>query len=186
MTRRRIRSGATGLLATAALLAFGAGATAATFGELSSGQGGVPPSYGAYAPYSAGPYSAGPYSNGHYSNGRYSAGAYSATPNVYGPPQPPGGGAEGQIPPPLNAPGAATLPPPVGPAMPLGPIADLPMGTQQLWTFGQINSTTDPFNPWGLSTPYMFVPWSTPLAGWANTENWNWWRNRSGAVPRNW
>jgi hypothetical protein len=53
-------------------------------------------------------------------------------------------------------------------------------------TFGQVTSTTDPFNPWGLSTPFMFAPWSTPFSGWTNAQTWNWWRERSGALPPNW
>jgi len=61
-----------------------------------------------------------------------------------------------------------------------------PHGQIELWSFGQMNSTTDPFNPWGLSTPYMFVPWSTPMSAWSNAQTWNWWRERSGALPRNW
>lgn len=166
MIRRTFRSSASALLGLALLPALGAAAVAATFGELSSaGPAGSMPQ--AYAPYAAGP--------------------YAAPPNGYGfGPPPMVGGSEGEIPAPLNAPGAATLPPPVAPNLPIGPSADLPHGTQQLWTFGQVNSTTDPFNPWGLSTPHMFVPWSTPLSGWSNAENWNWWRKRSGAVPRNW
>lgn len=178
MKRAANGSRARALLAVAALALQGACAQAATFGELSGQADGE-----AVAPYS--PYSAGPYAAAPFAGSPYSAGAFAPPPPGFGPP-PAAGGAEGQIPPALNAPGAATLPPAVGPEMPLGPVADLPMGTQQLWTFGQINSTTDPFNPWGLSTPHMFVPWSTPLSGWANTQTWNWWRKRSGAVPRNW
>lgn len=70
--------------------------------------------------------------------------------------------------------------------LPLGPTGDVPANPMQLWSFSQINSTTDPYNYWGLSTPYMFVPWSTPLSGWTNAQTWNWWRERSGALPRNW
>lgn len=70
--------------------------------------------------------------------------------------------------------------------LPIGPYGDVPANPLQLWTFGQINSTTDPYNVWGLSTPYMFVPWSTPLSAWTNSQTWNWWRERSGALPRNW
>jgi hypothetical protein len=72
------------------------------------------------------------------------------------------------------------------PYLPFGPNASLPHGQLQLSTFGQVNSETDPFNPWGLSTPFMFVPWSTPLSGWTNAQTWNWWRERSGALSRNW
>ena len=103
--------------------------------------------------------------------------------------QPTSGGPEGALPPALDAPGASTMPPmPASPRpyLPFAPNADLPHGQLQLATFGQVNSTTDPFNPWGLSTPFMFVPWSTPLSGWANSQTWNWWRERSGALPRNW
>jgi len=166
MTRRTIRTGAKLIIGLALVPAACMAANAATFGELSSA--GPGPAYPrSYSPYTAGP--------------------YSAPPSAYGfDPQPTAGGAEGSIPAPLDAPGAATLPPPVMPDPVVGPNADLPHGTQQLWTFGQVNSSTDPFNPWGLSTPHMFVPWSTPLSGWSNAENWNWWRKRSGAVPRNW
>ncbi len=101
----------------------------------------------------------------------------------------PSGGPEGVPPPDLDAPAAATMPPmPPSPSHICisRPNADLPRGQLQLETFGQINSTTDPFNPWGLSTPFMFVPWSTPLSGWTNAQTWNWWRERSGALPPNW
>lgn len=70
--------------------------------------------------------------------------------------------------------------------LPYGDYADLPHAQVQLWSFGQVNSGTDPYNPWGFSTPHMFVPWSTPLSGWTNANTWNWWRERSGALPRNW
>lgn len=70
--------------------------------------------------------------------------------------------------------------------LPLGLYADAPGQQLQLWSYGQFNATTDPFDPWGFSTPYMYVPWSTPLSGWANAATWNWWRERSGALPRNW
>jgi hypothetical protein len=70
--------------------------------------------------------------------------------------------------------------------MPISPTGDLPAGQLQLWSFGQMNTATDPFNPWGLSTPYMFLPWGTPLSGWTNAQTWNWWRERSGALPHNW
>ena len=72
------------------------------------------------------------------------------------------------------------------PFLPLTRRADLPRERLQLETFGQINSTTDPFNPWGLSTPFMFVPWSIPLSGWTNAQAWNWWRERSGVLLPNW
>ena len=90
----------------------------------------------------------------------------------------------------LDAPGTASLPPswsiPPEAMLPFGRDAHLPGGPTQLWTFGQINQTTDPFNQAGLSTPFMFVPWSTPLSGWTNAQTWSWWRERSGARSPNW
>ena len=70
--------------------------------------------------------------------------------------------------------------------LPFGREANLPHGRLQVWSFGQVNSTTDPFNSAGLSTPFMFVPWSTPLSGWTNAQTWNWWRERAGVQPPYW
>ncbi len=84
---------------------------------------------------------------------------------------------------------AATMAPPPSryPYLPLRPWGgDLPRGRLELEQFGQVNSTRDPFDPWGLSTPFMFVPWSTPLSAWTNAQTWNWWRERTGAPPPNW
>ena len=148
----------------------------------------APGPYGAPGPYSAvGPYGpAGPYAP---------PGPYGG-PNPYGGQSPYGGapqnyvgGPEGALPAPLDAPGSASLPAVTGSPnayLPFAPAGELPHGYLQSASFGQVNSTTDPFNPWGLSTPFMFVPWSTPLSGWSNAETWNWWRERSGALPRNW
>lgn len=61
-----------------------------------------------------------------------------------------------------------------------------PGGPLPAWSFGQINSMSNPYNPWGLSTPFMYVPWSTPMSGWTNAATWNWWRERSGAPPGTW
>lgn len=61
-----------------------------------------------------------------------------------------------------------------------------PGGPLPAWSFGQINAMSNPYNPWGLSTPFMYVPWSTPMSGWTNAATWNWWRERSGAPPGNW
>ncbi len=157
----------------------------ASFGELSSGP-------AAPAPYPNGQYAVvpSPYA------GAYPgmAGPYSMRPNPSCPPNcqampiQPRGNAEGQLSMPSTQ--AQTFVPDyqVNPRayLPIGPHGDSPHAQVQLWTFGQLNSTTDPFNPWGLSTPYMFVPWSTPLSGWTNSQTWNWWRERSGALPRNW
>lgn len=90
---------------------------------------------------------------------------------------------------PFDAPGVAALPPSWStPPEALLPMRDggLPNGAVQLWSFGQINTSTDPYNPWGLSTPFMFVPWSTPLSGWTNAQTWNWWRTRSGVRSPAW
>jgi hypothetical protein len=90
---------------------------------------------------------------------------------------------------PFDAPGVAALPPGWStPPEALLPMRDggLPNGAVQLWSFGQINTSTDPYNPWGLSTPFMFVPWSTPLSGWTNAQTWNWWRMRSGVRSPAW
>ncbi len=175
-----------GLILTAAVTGASA-AQSASFGELSSGGSGSQ----SMAPYSAGPYAAGPYAAGPYGGGygaAYGPGPYAPTP-PFGGASSPSGGREGVPPAELDAPGTATMPPmqvSPTPYLPLGPNADLPRGRTELETFGQVNSETDPFNPWGLSTPFMFVPWSTPLSGWANAQTWNWWRERSGALPRNW
>lgn len=90
---------------------------------------------------------------------------------------------------PFDAPGVAALPPSWStPPEALLPMRDggLPNGAVQLWSFGQINNSTDPYNPWGLSTPFMFVPWSTPLSGWTNAQTWNWWRTRTGVRSPAW
>lgn len=65
------------------------------------------------------------------------------------------------------------------PYLPVGTYG-LPVGRQIRWTYGQVNGSSDPFNIWGLSTPNMFVPWSTPMSGWANAQTWDWWRMRAG------
>lgn len=67
-------------------------------------------------------------------------------------------------------------------ALPLLPTGNygLPAGRQLRWTYGQVNASSDPFNVWGLSTPHMFVPWSTPMSGWSNAQTWDWWRTRAG------
>ena len=154
----------------AALTALPAGA--ATYGELS----------GAPAPGTAGV-------------ATYSAGPYASAPNAVCPPyclvapSPAYGGPEGTLPggpdyrvtpylPPYQANPRAYLP--------LAPQGSEPDVRLLLWSFGQTNSVTDPYNTLGLSTPFMFVPWSTPLSGWTNAQTWNWWRERSGALPRNW
>ena len=66
--------------------------------------------------------------------------------------------------------------------LPMDSAANGPDQTALLHSFGQYNATTDPFNRWGFSTPYMYVPWSTPLSGVTNAATWNWWRERSGAL----
>jgi hypothetical protein len=163
-------------IARACLLAFALlrldtqGSMAATYGDL-SGAGGPAP-----MPYPAGPYAAAP---------------GSAFGSAFGPAALPpiSGGPEGVLPAPLDAPGAASLPSPwtsPAPNLPLGRDAALPHGRLQVWSFGQVNSTTDPFNAAGLSTPFMFVPWSTPLSGWSNAQTWNWWRERAGVQPPYW
>ena len=146
-------------------------AQSASFGDLSSSS--QRSQYVGAGPYVSGPYAPGP---------------YAPTP-AFGGGSSPSGGPEGVPPPDLDAPAAATIapmPPSPDPYLILRPHSDLPRGQLELETFGQINSTTDPLNPWGLSTPFMFVPWSTPLSGWTNAQTWNWWRERSGALPPNW
>ncbi len=154
-------------------------AAAATYSELSEMRGAPPPGYYPPNPYAAGPYAQPP--------GFYSPNPASACPQC-APPQF-SGGAEGVPPAALEAPGSASLPSlwtSPKPYLPLGPQANLPNGRLQVWTFGQVNSTTDPFNSSGLSTPFMFVPWSTPLSGWTNAQTWNWWRERAGVQPPYW
>ncbi len=158
-----------------AVLAFAAAfsalpAAAATYGELSGngGNGGMGQPYasGAYAPA---PVVCPPYCNGQPISNGGPEGIYPDQTNNAPTPW--------DIPAPMMAPRLY---------MPLSGRSDLPHNQLQLWSFSQYNSTTDPFNPWGLSTPYMFMPWSTPLSGWTNAQTWNWWRERSGALPRNW
>jgi len=175
-----------GLIVTAAMV-YATVAHSASFGDLSGG--GPGSRFMGPGPYVSGPYAPGPYAAGPYgAPPAYGPGPYAPTP-AFGGASSPSGGPEGIPPPDLDAPGAATMAPmPASPTpyLPFGPNASLPHGQLQLSTFGQVNSETDPFNPWGLSTPFMFVPWSTPLSGWTNAQTWNWWRERSGALPRNW
>ncbi|MDQ2090950.1 hypothetical protein [Marimonas arenosa] len=174
-------------------LATATGASAATFGEL-SGAGPVGMNTMGMAPaYAAGPYAGAPvYCPPNCIPPGYGAGMMSGVPGGMAGPgaMPRRGGPEG-VPP--GDPGAS----PEGPFvpalaanprayMPFRSYADGPNSPMMLWSFGQYNSGTDPYNPYGLSTPYMRVPWSTPLAGWTNSQTWNWWRERSGALPRNW
>lgn len=144
-------------------------AVAATYGELSSGMGGVP-----QVNWSAGPYAATPVPG--------------SCPQCM-PMQSPSG-AQGMPAPMYDAPGTASLPPswyvPPEAGMPFAREGRLPGGPVQMWTFGQVNNSTDPYNSWGLSTPFMFVPWSTPLSGWTNAQTWNWWRERSGTRSPAW
>ena len=104
--------------------------------------------------------------------------------------QPMPSGAQGVPPAMLDAPGIASLPPswfvPPEAGLPVTRDGRLPNGAIQMWSYGQVNQTTDPYNAWGLSTPFMFVPWSTPLSGWTNSQTWNWWRERSGARSPAW
>lgn len=182
-------------LATLSLaLIFGSAARAATFGELSGG--GAPgqmavPGGG----FAAGPYSSGPVycpagcimpaapAQGYPWGAPNGARPPAMMPNHSGfpegtPPASPGIGPEGPWLPPWQTNPRAYLP--------LGSYADTPNSRALIWTYGQVNATTDPFDAWGLSTPYMHIPWSTPLAGWMNAATWNWWRERSGALPSNW
>jgi len=167
---RSLAVAATALLAGAVCVE---SAVAATYSELSAMQGAPPPGFYPPNPYAAGPYASPP--------------GVGACPQC--PPQPYYGGPQGVAPAALDAPGAASLPSArtsPRPYLPLGPEGDLPNGRLQVWSFGQANSTTDPFNSSGLSTPFMFVPWSTPLSGWTNAQTWNWWRERAGVQPPYW
>lgn len=179
------------LLAVAGFALATTPALAATFGELSGaagngGNGAMTPNYpsngfpsGAYAPNQMPGYPSGAYAPAPMSCPPYC----SAQPQGFGGPEGvspdsfSGSLTPYDIPTPMMAPRLY---------MPMQGNGDLPHNQLNLWTFGQMNSTTDPFNPYGLSTPDMFVPWSTPLSGWANAQTWNWWRERSGALPRNW
>ena len=147
-------------------------ASAATFGELS----GAP-------------------SQGNAGLSTYGAGPYATSPSTVCPPYcVPGvaagpGGPEGTLPGQSNYRATPYLPPyQANPRayLPIAPYGDGPDVRLQLWSYGQTNSVSDPYNMLGLSTPFMFVPWSTPLSGWTNAQTWNWWRERSGALPRNW
>jgi hypothetical protein len=149
-----------------AVLLGGAGlggiAYAATYGELAEMRGQAIPGWGAMPPAAAGGYGARP--------------AVPAYPGYSGGPQMmPGYGMTG------GTPGAGTRQrwPTATPYLPTGGNG-LPSGRQIQWTYGQVNASGDPFNVYGLSTPHMFVPWSTPLSGWANAQSWDWWRARAG------
>ena len=158
-------------LAAALTIGLVSAAAAATFGELSAGMAG----------------------NGAPQMGGFNAGPYASVPGAGCQPNCPGngysGGPEGNAPDDQGGGQMPTMSPlATNPRafLPYGARGDQPNQRLMLGSFGQINATTDPFNPWGLSTPYMFVPWSTPLSGWTNAQTWNWWRERSGAQPRNW
>lgn len=173
---------ATVLLLAAAI--WPATAAAATWGELgrapSPSASGQPGPYGAVGPYAnPAPYGACP-----------QCGPMTApTGGSYGAPMGSPLGMEGRPPAAFDAPGRASAPPewsvPPEAMLPMTQ-GGLPNGAVQMGTFGQINSTTDPYNSWGLSTPFMFVPWSTPLSGWTNAQTWNWWRTRSGVRSPAW
>ncbi|MEZ5713850.1 MAG: hypothetical protein R3D85_00985 [Paracoccaceae bacterium] len=204
MTRTHSMSHLAKTLTFACAIATGATASgAATFGELTGAQPsgmngmGMAPSYSA-GPYANSPYACPPscYQPGMGMQPGFGQGMMRAPAAGYGPMGMNGGGLplkggpEGTLP---GDPGASPEGPFV-PALAANPraflpfrnYADGPNAPLMLWSFGQLNSGTDPFNPYGLSTPYMRVPWSTPMAGWTNSQTWNWWRERSGALPRNW
>ncbi|EEW25318.1 hypothetical protein [Rhodobacter ferrooxidans] len=145
-------------------------AWADTFGELSASR--APNGAAQYGGYNAGPYASAP---GGDCQPLCQGNGFS-------------GGAEGTLPtdPGYGQPYISPLAANPRAYLPYGQRGDQPNDQMMLGSFGQINATTDPFNPWGLSTPYMFVPWSTPMSGWTNAQTWNWWRERSGALPRNW
>jgi hypothetical protein len=160
-----------GLAVLAALCGAAPAAQGATFGEIAGGGS----AGGAMMPvYAAGPYATAP--------------GGSCPPDCYRSPSPLYGGPEGALP--ESAGQAMPYIPPVqaNPRafLPLSGTGDTPNDQLRLWSFGQVNATTDPFDAAGLSTPYMYVPWSTPISGWSNAATWNWWRERSGALPRNW
>lgn len=141
---------------------WGASAQAASYGELAEMRGQAMQGWGAMPP-----------GGGGYGGARSAGPAY---PGYSGGPQMmPGYGTAG------GYPGASTRQrwPTATPYLPTGGNG-LPTGRQIQWTYGQVNASGDPFNVYGLSTPHMFVPWSTPLSGWANAQSWDWWRARAG------
>jgi len=159
------------LAAIATLSCACATALAATYGELAGMRGQAAP--GVYSPPSAPGVYAVPSAPGAYAAPRPSGALYPGY--VGGPQMMPGYGMTG------GYPGASTTArwPTAMPYVPTG--ADgVPTGRQLQWTYGQVNASSDPFNVYGLSTPYMFVPWSTPLSGWTNAQSWDWWRSRTG------
>lgn len=183
------RTATAGLVALAGLAG---AAQAGTFGELYNGGNG--PVYGGMGPsYAAGPYAGAPsYCPPNCLSPNAAAGGWNAYPGGMpgAPAQALRSGPEGV--PPMNPNGSVEAPyvPPIyaNPRahLPLGAYADGPNAPVMLWSYGQMNATTDPYDAWGLSTPQMHIPWSTPMAGWTNAATWNWWRERSGALPRNW
>jgi len=177
-----------GRLAFAAVLLTATTGNAATFGELN---GNGPANMAGAAPaYPAGPYAGAPVycpPNCIPASPQFAAPGYPAPPVAAMqmrrgpegvPPMDPGASPDGPFIPSMAANPRAYLP--------FRQYADGPNAPLMLWSFGQINATTDPFDRYGFSTPHMRVPWSTPMAGWTNAATWNWWRERSGALPRNW
>jgi hypothetical protein len=150
------------LLVALGAMGLGSTAHAASYAELGEMRGQAVPGWGAMPPAAAG-----------YGGARPAGPAY---PGYNGGPQMmPGYGMAG------GYPGAGTRQrsPTATPYLPNGGNG-LPTGRQIQWTYGQVNASGDPFNVDGLSTPHMFVPWSTPLSGWANAQSWDWWRARAG------
>ena len=64
--------------------------------------------------------------------------------------------------------------------LPMNGANGMPDARQVRWSYGQVNAASDPFYVWGLRSPGMYVPWSTPMSGWTNSQSWNWWRTRAG------
>lgn len=150
-------------LGLALIAALGAQARAASYGELAEMRGQAVPGWGTFAPgntlgYGGARPPATPYPG--YNGGPQMMPGYGMTGGY------PGASARQRLP-------TATSYLPTG-------SNGLPTGRQIQWTYGQVNASGDPFNVYGLSTPNMFVPWSTPLSGWANAQSWDWWRARSG------
>jgi hypothetical protein len=167
---------------TAALLLASASANAATYGELGDMRGQPLPGVPAQA-WNAGVYApAAPVQPNCCKPAVVPYPGYAGGPQMM-PGYAMGGGYPGAAGYPLGPslgllPGAGRWPT----ALPYLPVAanGLPAGRQVRWTYGQVNASSDPFNVWGLSTPHMFVPWSTPMSGWTNAQTWDWWRNRAG------
>ncbi|MGV6820500.1 MAG: hypothetical protein ACWA5T_08385 [Parvularcula sp.] len=94
------------------------------------------------------------------------------------------GFADGFYPPPSFGYPFATYPMPE--YTPYAQAQRLPPPQLQTWSYSQLRTTTNPYFGWGLYTPYLWMPWSTPLTSWSNAVTSEWWRTRALGPTGNW